>query len=111
MELPDNLRFSVDAENVSDSQYFQDFSQGPEGTSTAFVERQATLTYRDDHWRMDGEAQQYQTIDNTLVEANRPYARVPSLGERGLRLGPAERCATASTPRSSNSIARSTRSI
>jgi LPS-assembly protein len=78
-ELADNLRFLVDAENVSDSQYFQDFSQGPEGTSTAFVERRAALSFRNDHWRIDGVAQQYQTIDNTLVEANRPYAQVPSL--------------------------------
>ena len=78
-ELADNLRFAVDAENVSDSQYFQDFSQGPEGTSTAFVERRATLSYRNDHWRIDGEAQQFETIDNTLTEANRPYGRAPSL--------------------------------
>ena len=78
-ELADNLRLAVDAENVSDSQYFQDFSQGPEGTSTAFVERRATLSYRDDHWRIDGEAQQYETIDNTLTLVNRPYARTPSL--------------------------------
>jgi LPS-assembly protein len=78
-DLVDNLRLTVDAENVSDPQYFQDFSQGPEGTSTAFVERRATLSYRDEHWRIDGEAQHFQTIDNTLPESNRPYARVPSL--------------------------------
>ena len=78
-ELADNLRLAVDAENVSDSQYFQDFSQGPEGTSTAFAERRATLSYRNDHWRIDGEAQEYQTIDNSLVEVDRPYARAPSV--------------------------------
>jgi LPS-assembly protein len=78
-DLIDDLRFTVDARNVSDPQYFQDFSQGPEGTSTAFVERRATLSYRDPHWRIDGEAQQFQTIDDTLAEINRPYARVPSL--------------------------------
>lgn len=78
-DLVDNLRLTIAAENASDSQYFQDFSQGPEGTSTAFVERRATLSYRDEHWRIDGEAQQYQTIDNTLASINRPYARVPSL--------------------------------
>jgi len=78
-DLADNLRFVIDAENVSDPQYFQDFSQGPEGTSTAFVERRATFSYRDDHWRIDGEAQHYETIDNTLTEVNRPYARVPSI--------------------------------
>ncbi len=78
-DLADHLRLVVDAENASDPQYFQDFSQGPEGTSTAFVERRATLSYRDEHWRIDGEAQHYQTIDNTLAQTNRPYARVPSL--------------------------------
>ena len=78
-DVTDRLRFAVDAENASDSQYFQDFSQGPEGTSTAFVERRATFSYRDPHWRIDGEAQQYQTIDNTLVLPNRPYERMPSL--------------------------------
>ena len=78
-DLTDNLRFSVDAENVSDSQYFQDFSQGPEGTSTAFVERRATFSYRDPHWRVDAIAQQFQTIDDTLVLPNRPYERMPSL--------------------------------
>ena len=78
-ELPDDLRLSVNAENVSDTRYFEDFSQGPEGTSTAFVERRATLSYRGEHWRVDGEAQQYQTIDYTLAITDRPYARVPRI--------------------------------
>ena len=78
-ELPDDFRFSVDAANVSDSQYFEDFSQSSELTSTAFVERRATLSYRDEHWRIDGEAQQYQTVDDTLAPTDRPYARVPAL--------------------------------
>jgi len=78
-ELPDNFRFSVDATNVSDSEYFEDFAQSSEGTSIAFVERRATLSYRDEHWRIDAQAQQYQTVDNTLARTDRPYARVPSL--------------------------------
>ncbi|MDB6043271.1 MAG: hypothetical protein JWM63_1822 [Gammaproteobacteria bacterium] len=79
-ELGNNFRFAIDAENVSDPQYFENFSQGPEGASTAFVERRATLSYRDAHWRVDGEAQQYQTIDITGVPPqDRPYARIPSL--------------------------------
>jgi LPS-assembly protein len=83
IDLADHLRFLIDAENVSDAQYFQDFSQGPEGTSTAFVERRATFSYRDEHWRIDGEAQQYETIDNTLIELNRPYARAPAITASG----------------------------
>jgi hypothetical protein len=78
-DLTDHLRFAVDAENVSDTQYFEDFSQGPEGTSTAFVGRTATLAYRDEHWRIDAQAQEYETIDDTLGEINRPYARAPAI--------------------------------
>jgi LPS-assembly protein len=91
LELPDNFRFSIDAENVSDTQYFEDFAQGPEGTSTAFVQQQATLTYRDEHWKIDAEAQHYQTTDNTLAEIDRPYARLPRLAvSADYGLGPAQ---------------------
>jgi len=89
-ELPDDFRLSVKAENVSDPFYFEDFSQGPEGTSTAFIERRATLSYRGEHWSVDGEAQQYQTIDYTLAVNDRPYARVPRIAvSADYGLGPA----------------------
>jgi LPS-assembly protein len=71
-KLPGDLRFYIDAESVSDSKYFEDFSTGYEGTSTAFLERLAGLGYRDEHWRMSAEVQQFQTIDQTLGEPNRP---------------------------------------
>jgi LPS-assembly protein len=78
-ELPHDFRFAIDAENVSDPNYFEDFSQGSEGTSTAFLERVARVTYRDEHWRFNGEFQQYQTIDQSLLDIYRPYARVPRI--------------------------------
>jgi LPS-assembly protein len=79
MELPGDYRFSIDAENVSDTRYFEDFAQGPEGTSTAFVPQRAALTYRDEHWDVEGEVQHYRTTDYTLPEFSRPYARLPRL--------------------------------
>jgi len=88
-DLPDHWRLTVNAENVSDPFYFEDFSQGPEGASTAFLERSATFSYRDEHWRIDGEAQQYQTIDYTLPVDDRPYARAPWLvADAAYTLGP-----------------------
>ena len=78
-DLPDFWRLTLHAEEVSDPFYFEDFSQGPEGTSTAFLERSAVFSYRDEHWRIDGEAQQFQTIDYTLPVDERPYARVPRI--------------------------------
>lgn len=83
MELPENFRFSVDAEEVSDTHYFEDFAQGPEGTSTAFLNQQAKVTYRDENWKIDGEIQHYRVTDYTLDEADRPYSRVPRLGVSG----------------------------
>jgi len=78
-DLPDGLRLTLDGENVSDTEYFEDFATGPEGTSTAFLDRRAVLSYRDLHWNIQGMAEQYQTIDSTLLLDNRPYARVPDL--------------------------------
>lgn len=78
-QLPDGLRLTVDGENVSDTEYFEDFSSGPEGTSTAFLDRRATLSYRTVHWNIQGMAQQFQTIDSTLPLDDRPYSRAPDL--------------------------------
>jgi len=91
-DLPDDWRLTVNAANVSDPFFFEDFSHGPEGASTAFLDRSATFSYRSENWRIDGQAQEYQTIDYTLLQADRPYARVPrvvadadyTLGESGL---------------------------
>ena len=78
-ELPYDFRLTVNAENVSDRNFFEDFSTGPEGASTPFVDRSATFSYRSEHWVVDAGAQQYQTIDYTLPETARPYARVPRI--------------------------------
>jgi LPS-assembly protein len=88
-DLPWDWRLNVNAGSVSDRQYFEDFSNGPEGASTAFLERRATFSYRSEHWSIDAEAQQYQTIDYTLAEPDRPYARAPHLAaDADYALGP-----------------------
>jgi len=88
-DLPSDWRLNISAANVSDRQYFEDFSNGPEGASTAFLERRATFSYRSEHWSVDAEAQEYQTIDYTLAEPDHPYARVPHLAaDADYALGP-----------------------
>lgn len=78
-ELPDDFRLTLQGENVSDTRYFEDFSSGPEGTSTPFLDRRAALSYRDIHWSFEAMAQQFQTIDSTLPLDQRPYERVPDI--------------------------------
>jgi LPS-assembly protein len=91
-KLPYDFRFVADAETASDSHYFEDFAQGPEGTSVAFLRRLAGFRYRDDHWNMSADFQQFQTIDRDLAEVDRPYAQLPRIrvgADYGW--GPAER--------------------
>ena len=78
-DLAGDWQLSIDAQGVSDSGYFEDFSQGPEGTSTAFLKRVARLRYRDEFWNLRGEFQNVQTVDRDLPLADRPYATLPRL--------------------------------
>lgn len=76
-QLPGDWRFRIDATDVSDNDYFEDFAQGPEGTSVPFTERLAEATYRNEHWNLRAQLQDFQTIDDELPEEDRPYARAP----------------------------------
>jgi LPS-assembly protein len=83
------LRLNIDAANVSDDQWFEDFGMGPEGTSVTYLNRSASLTYLDDRWLAILHAQNFQTIDfatpNTLPipPQDRPYTMLPQLAVRG----------------------------
>ena len=63
-ELPGEWRFRIDATDVSDSDYFEDFALGE-------------ATYRDEHLNVRAQFQQFQTIDDELPDDVRPYARTP----------------------------------
>jgi LPS-assembly protein len=78
-ELPGEWRFRIDATGVSDTDYFEDFARGPEGTSVPFAERLAEATYRDEHLNLRAQVQYFQTIDEELPEEDRPYMRAPRL--------------------------------
>jgi LPS-assembly protein len=81
--LPAGWRWRADAGNVSDNQYFEDFGDGPEGTSTAFVERVAAIGYRDTRWRVEALVQDFQTVAGDLAPLDRPYSSLPRLAAAG----------------------------
>jgi LPS-assembly protein len=83
-DLAPGLRFDADVSDVSDSNYFSDFAVGSELTSVTFLERRAEVLYYDDVWRVRGELQNFQTIDITLLDFQRPYSRVPRIDAEGL---------------------------
>ena len=76
-DLPGDWRFRIDATDVGDTSYFEDFAHGPEGTSVPFTERLLEASYRDEHWNVRGQVQDFQTIDENLPTEDRPYARTP----------------------------------
>jgi LPS-assembly protein len=84
--LPADWRLTIEAQDVSDPGYFEDFAQGAEGTSTAFLERIARVSYRDEFWRIHGYFQEFQTISEDLPRDERPYASVPRLLASGSTL-------------------------
>jgi LPS-assembly protein len=78
-ELPRDWRLRLAGENVSDPNYFEDFSQGAEATSISFLQRVAQLSFRDEHWRLGALLRNFQTIDQELAPLDRPYVEMPRL--------------------------------
>ena len=78
-DLTQRLRFDTNLAYASDRRYFEDFGLGPEGTSVTYLTRVARLTYLDSHWRAIGLAEQYQTINQLIALADRPYTRAPQI--------------------------------
>ena len=83
-ELPGDWRLRIAAENVSDAAYFEDFAQGADGTSVAFLPRLLELSYRDEHWRSGAVLRNFQTIDTGLAMADKPYTELPRLYAQGI---------------------------
>ena len=72
----DRWRVQINAENVSDTQYFEDFADSPQATSTAFVPRDLRVSTRGDVWRLQAQVSKYQSL---LGGTDRPYAQLPRL--------------------------------
>jgi LPS-assembly protein len=83
MQLSGNTRIDTSVESVSDTEYFEDFSQGSQSTSTPFLARSLAVGHRDDIWNLRGELLDFQTLDITLPDENRPYIQLPRLSAAG----------------------------
>jgi LPS-assembly protein len=76
-------RLLIDATDVSDSNYYEDFGVGFEGTSVSFVNRYIELRHDLDAWSFNARAQGYQVLDDALAETDQPYRIVPQLTALG----------------------------
>lgn len=73
------LTTDIHATNVSDDQYFEDLGTSLAVSSTTHLERLAQASYFGRGWTLTGRAQDYQTVDSTILPANRPYKRLPQV--------------------------------
>lgn len=78
MTFDQNWSSRINLNYVSDKDFFSDIGQtfGPIATLTQ--ERSATLNYNNSAWGLNGSLQaiNYQELDNTVPDINRPYGRV-----------------------------------
>jgi LPS-assembly protein len=72
-------RAQLNAQDVSDIHYFEDFGDGPQATSTTFLPRDLHATMRGDVWQLGAQLLQFQTLDDQLAATDRPYAELPRL--------------------------------
>lgn len=64
---------------VSDNDYLSDLGGSLAVTSATHLERTGELRYHGDTWNLLGRVQGYQTIDEAIAAADRPYSRLPQL--------------------------------
>jgi LPS-assembly protein len=82
-DFTDDLRLEADLSDVSDSNYFEDFGLGPDGTSITFLDRHIHMAWLGQGWRLDGQVQDFQTIDFSVDPLERPYSRLPQVAFTG----------------------------
>ncbi len=77
------LRMNLDLQDISDKNYFNDFSNSLGATSRTYLDRSASLSYDTTNWHIRALAQKLKTIDTDTPVSRRPYARLPQLTLNG----------------------------
>lgn len=78
-----DLNMDVDVQDVSDTDYFDDFSSNLSTTSTTHLNRNLLLNYSQPFWQARLLAQTFQTLDTSILMVDRPYRRLPQLSLQG----------------------------
>ncbi|HHO60101.1 MAG TPA: LPS-assembly protein LptD, partial [Thiotrichales bacterium] len=81
--LLSGLQLNADWQDISDKDYFNDFSNNLGTTSQTHLNRSADLQYDTTNWHMRMKAQKLKTIDTDSPLSTRPYARLPQLTLNG----------------------------
>jgi LPS-assembly protein len=78
MTFDKNWSSRINLNYVSDKDFFSDIGKTFGPINTLIQERSATVNYNKSEWGLDGSLQaiNYQELDNTVADINRPYGRV-----------------------------------
>ncbi|MDQ7017462.1 MAG: LPS assembly protein LptD, partial [Gammaproteobacteria bacterium] len=74
---------SIDAGEVSDKGYFNDLGNRLSVATVTHLERRADVAYHADRYILSSRIQNFQTLDDSIVVARRPYQRMPQLNFDG----------------------------
>lgn len=69
----------VNLNRVSDPRYLEDFGNRLEVTSARNIEQRGDLIYRGAGWNLLTRLQAFQSVDESVPETGRPYARLPQV--------------------------------
>ncbi len=73
----DGWQLDLQYEQISDDDYYNDFGSSLGKTSISHIERYANLAYHFGQGDVSLKLQDFQTIDASISEINRPYRRLP----------------------------------
>lgn len=86
-QLPRGWSMAVNAQGVSDDDYFRDLSTRVAATSQTNLPRDVILGYADENWNLSARAIAYQTLQDPLAPVVEPYRQLPQLVVSGLKQG------------------------
>jgi len=75
--LSPRLVLDANINYASDHDYLEDLGDSLAISSSRYLERRGDIKYNGNYWSLRGRAQYYQTMDETIARADRPYARLP----------------------------------
>jgi len=78
-----NLRLDIDLQDISDTEYFNDYSNSLGTTSQTVLNREAELSYELTDWRFKAMVQDIKTIDTSTPIDQRVYKRLPQVTLNG----------------------------
>lgn len=78
-KLAPRISIGARAKHVSDKTYFDDLGSSLSVTSTTHLEQTANASYAGNGWSLTTLVQNFQTVDESIPNQDRPYKRMPQL--------------------------------